>query len=1196
MAVKKNSVVEIALKYYIDGKSLIEAQEQAQKDFEKASKSGRARNRQQQQADRKRILSESKKLNVQLSRAEVSNHKKTLKQKEALDNKAAAKRKKTLSGAFSNFGGKLGTIASYGVAIKIIQGLQNAFSFAITSVLEFETAFTDLAVKSGFTNQEMDKVSETIMTVAASTRFSTMEIVGAATALGKLGFEANDVTEVLPNLANVAAATGESLQATAEILGKVINAYEYTAAQSGIISDRMVDIFNNSALNLEKFNTAFSYVGSAAASTGTSFDELTAAMAILSDRGITASKIGTGLRNVFTKLGREGDSLRDILQRVSDEHLSFYEVAELVGRRAANQLFIMANSLDEFDSNVSRSMEDYGEALRAASIQQTTFQAKWDILLNSFKNVLAPKFDPDEDFRTALKDSIGLMDVINSMFGTDNSEAIMTRTIALFPELRTQFEEMKESMKPGASDEDIFSKMRDNIIMTGVNIDVLDTKSQKLNNDHIQALTNIIDSLDGNTFSTALVKMDDNEVKTAAGKLAIRFQKELNNAIDKTQSYNDTTEANKFIDTIFGTEDEFKAGLDRIRELGRITKKQYDFLLQNQQGQKNNLYDINFKSNNTAFEHRSEDTLIDVLKKQYKDKQDVLKDINQGSLEWTKKSLASNKRVIQRGMDDLEAVRNELCTKYPAAAEDLGIKCDDKKYRENPEDIEKFKRNISLDTQYDIDKNKLEIKYRNEDDPIAKANINDDLINLEITYRDKLNQLYEDYLDKQEKARADYIRRNPSKKDDFDRNMETVSGNQTKDAGTGRKNRDKYDLRDINAKQSRWEADFNEKQEYGLRMAILNNKLRSLDRSDAKGRKAIMDEMNGNTRAYYAGELSDLEKFFDDLQAEIKTLEAKNVLLVSEGKTPIDITAKKKLFAKKDGTIAKSKTNEQNDLKTGNGKDNEDFDYLGASIGAFDEITGLITQAGEARLEVMQQQADAELAIIQGRHDAEMNILDSALNAGIISQDDAAAAKERADKRKIDKENKVAKKMFDAQKKLDMQTAIFTGISSTAQAIAMAFANSPNPVAAAVFAGISTAAIAASTAMNIKGISQRKFIPKKYADGGMVNGPSHAQGGIPFTVRGNGGYEMEGGEFIVNKESAKNNLAELERINGKTRTGKRKFATGGTVISESSDNSVSSINEALIEALSRPVRAFVTTQDLDKSESERNALSRKTSY
>jgi hypothetical protein len=245
MAVKNNSVVKIALQYYIDGASLMEAQQKAQKEFEKNNNKSRARNRQQQQADRKRILSESKKLNTQLARAEVASAKKVAKEKASIDSKAAAQRKKTLAGGFDNFGGKLGTISAYGAAIAVIGTVQKAISFAITSVIEFETAFTDLAVKSGFTNKEMSKVSETIMTVAASTRFSTMEIVGAATALGKLGFEATDVGEILPNLANVAAATGESLQATAEILGKVINAYEYTAEQSGIISDRMVDIFNN---------------------------------------------------------------------------------------------------------------------------------------------------------------------------------------------------------------------------------------------------------------------------------------------------------------------------------------------------------------------------------------------------------------------------------------------------------------------------------------------------------------------------------------------------------------------------------------------------------------------------------------------------------------------------------------------------------------------------------------------------------------------------------------------------------------------------------------------------------------------------------------------------------------------------------------------------------------------------------------
>ena len=1186
MAVKNNSVVEIALKYWIDGKSLMEAQMQAQKEFEKNNKSGRARNRQQQQADQVRILKESKKLNNKLARARVVSDDKANKV-------IAANRKKTLIGGFSNFGAKIGTIASYGAAIAVIGTLQKAISFAVTSVIEFETAFTDLAVKSGYSNKEMSKVSDTIMTVAASTRFSTMEIIGAATALGKLGFEANDVGEILPNLANVAAATGESLQATAEILGKVINAYEYTAAQSGIISDRMVDIFNNSALNLEKFNTAFSYVGSAAASTGTSFDELTAAMAILSDRGITASKIGTGLRNVFTKLGREGDSLRDILQRVSDEHLSFYEVAELVGRRAANQLFIMANSLDEFDANVARAMSDYGEALRAAAMQQSTFQAKWDIMQNSFKNALAPKFDPNQDFRTAMEQSIGLMDVFNSMFGKDNSEATMTRMIALFPDLRDEFEKLKGSMEPGASDEDVFGKMRDSLIMTGINIDILDVKSQELNRNHVKALTSIIDSLDGNSFSDSILKMDENEVKSAAERLAIRFTKELNNAIDKTRSYNDTSESNKFIETIFGTEAEFKAGLDRIKELGRITEDQYNFLLKERAGQKTNLYRANYESNGQDFAKGDEGTLVDALKKQYADRQQLLRDVNQGSLEWTENTMAGDKRVIQRGMDDLDAVRDELCEKYPSTAASIGIKCDEKG-RKKKGDIERFKGNVSLDTQYGIDKNKLQIQYRNEDDPESKLKINQDLIHLETMYRDELNYLYESYLKKQERARADFVKRNPGQADAFDENMSSVSDRQTKAAATGEKNQDKYGSVDIIAKQSRWEAAFNEKKKYGLKMAVLNNQLKQLDRSDAKGRKAIMDEMNSDTKAYYAGELRDVNKFFDDLEADIVHSEFVNERARITGDPTIDLSKKKELFAKKEGTIAKVMTDEEKALKNGNRKDNEDFDYLGASIGAFDEITGLMTQMGNAKLEIMQQQADAELAIIQGRHDSEMGILNSALQAGIISQDDAAAAKDRADKRKIAKENKVAKKLFEAQKKIDMQTAIFTGITSTAQAIAQAFATNAS-VVAPIFAGISTAAIAASTAMNIKGIGQRKFVPKKFADGGMVYGDSHAQGGVPFTVRGNGGYEMEGGEFIVNKEAAKNNLAELERINGKTRTGKRKFATGGAV-SDVGDGSYASMNEAMLDALSRPVRAYVTTQDLQKSESERNALAKKTSY
>lgn len=128
----------------------------------------------------------------------------------------------------------------------------------------------------------------------------------------------------------------------------------------------------------------------------------------------------------------------------------------------------------------------------------------------------------------------------------------------------------------------------------------------------------------------------------------------------------------------------------------------------------------------------------------------------------------------------------------------------------------------------------------------------------------------------------------------------------------------------------------------------------------------------------------------------------------------------------------------------------------------------------------------------------------------------------------------------------------------------------------------------------MKAISKRKFVPQKYEDGGLVYGNSHARGGVPFTVKGKGGYEMEGGEFIVRKEAVKNNLAELERINGKTSKPTRKFATGG-IVPNVVDND-GGLNSSILEALNRPVRAYVTDQDLAKSESERRALSKKSSY
>ena len=73
------------------------------------------------------------------------------------------------------------------------------------------------------------------------------------------------------------------------------------------------------------------------------------------------------------------------------------------------------------------------------------------------------------------------------------------------------------------------------------------------------------------------------------------------------------------------------------------------------------------------------------------------------------------------------------------------------------------------------------------------------------------------------------------------------------------------------------------------------------------------------------------------------------------------------------------------------------------------------------------------------------------------------------------------------------------------------------------------AMIAAATAI---GAAQMAAVlaakPKKYAKGGLLEGPSHNQGGIRA-----GNVELEGNEYVVNKQTAMQNLPLMNFINSR---------------------------------------------------------------
>ena len=118
---------------------------------------------------------------------------------------------------------------------------------------------------------------------------------------------------------------------------------------------------------------------------------------------------------------------------------------------------------------------------------------------------------------------------------------------------------------------------------------------------------------------------------------------------------------------------------------------------------------------------------------------------------------------------------------------------------------------------------------------------------------------------------------------------------------------------------------------------------------------------------------------------------------------------------------------------------------------------------------------------------------------------------------------------------------------------------------------------------------------------GVVNGPSHDQGGVPFSVQGQSGYEMEGGEYVINKRATAMHRDLLERINksGMTRprAGSYKFAEGGLVsspLNESVDylKAIAEATTSTAIGVSKPVRAYVADKDLRTDSTERRIRDR----
>lgn len=290
-----------------------------------------------------------------------------------------------------------------------------AIQATISNSIELEAALKNVQAVTVTTGTDMVWLSEKIKDVAATSKFTAVEVADTALILGQAGLSAKQISDALPSVITLATAAGTSLANAVDIVTSIVGVFDKQASDTADVADKVTSASNNSKLSVEKLALALQYVGNAASQTGASFEETTAALATMSNAGIkSGSTLGTGLRQFLTEVQKPSEELLDSLRRVGLT-ISDIDVRSngLVGvvenlRKAG---FVASDAIKSFDvrsaaafnaliANPEMFRQQYEglqgnrAALEANEIQMQSLQAQSRRLGTSLNNLIDSGFEP----------------------------------------------------------------------------------------------------------------------------------------------------------------------------------------------------------------------------------------------------------------------------------------------------------------------------------------------------------------------------------------------------------------------------------------------------------------------------------------------------------------------------------------------------------------------------------------------------------------------------------------------------------------------------------------------------------------------------------------------------------------------------------------------------------------------------------
>lgn len=199
---------------------------------------------------------------------------------------------------------------------KVVDKVGSIGTAAVKVGMNFEAEMSKVASISGATGDEFQKLIDKAKEMGSKTKFSATESAQAMEYMAMAGWKTQDMVDGLKGIMDLAAASGEDLATTSDIVTDALTAFGLTASDSTHFADVLAKASSNANTNVAMMGETFKYVAPVAGAMGYSVEDCSVAIGLMANSGIKASQAGTSLRQMLSRMAKPTDEAQAAMDKL----------------------------------------------------------------------------------------------------------------------------------------------------------------------------------------------------------------------------------------------------------------------------------------------------------------------------------------------------------------------------------------------------------------------------------------------------------------------------------------------------------------------------------------------------------------------------------------------------------------------------------------------------------------------------------------------------------------------------------------------------------------------------------------------------------------------------------------------------------------------------------------------------------------